>query len=433
MVEFYGFTKWISLLKYKDVGVKTGILFFLIITLFSISSKAKSHEAELGGFIVQLKSEKAFNKLKVNFPKARKLKIRRALFAKVSASSKQVKFIKEIPGVLSVQKNAIVTLDTMTEAKSIFNASQLPTKGLEWGLTSSGANIYPAWHKTTGRKEVIVAVIDTGVDYKHPSLRENIYINEAEANGEPGVDDDGNGYVDDIRGYDFVGKDNDPMDKHSHGTHCAGIIAAMDTGTSMVGASPNVKIMPVQIFSRSGRSSVAAIAEAIDYAVTNGAQILSMSFGGGQANEAIKQSMKNAFEARVLAVVAAGNSRSDNDVSPMFPASYEFENIISVGAHDQKSSPARFSNYGKETVDIFAPGVDILSTVPNKKFALKSGTSMATPFVSGAMALLLSLDPSITPDIAKRRLLRTSLRSDALRGKSLYGSKMDVERLIYDI
>lgn len=245
-----------------------------------------------------------------------------------------------------------------------------PDIAQQWALTKMKAP--EAWDITQGRPEVIVAVIDTGVDYGHLDLQNNIWTNAAELNGD-GVDNDGNGYIDDIRGWDFGGNTNDPMDVYGHGTHVAGIIAATgDNSRGIAGINWRAKIMALKAADNSGTFLDFSIIKAIQYAIAKGAKIINCSFGG----ESRSVEEENAFialkNAGILAVCAAGNGKLvngvdigvDNDITPNYPASYELENIISVAASDENDKFAAFSNYGSTSVDVMAPGVNIYSTVP---------------------------------------------------------------------
>ncbi len=272
-----------------------------------------------------------------------------------------------------------------------------------------------AWAVHTGTDEIIVAVIDSGCYIQHPDLIANIWVNESEMNGEPGVDDDGNGYVDDFWGWDFANNDNSVFDpderdeygylNDNHGTHCAGTIGAQsDNSMGVTGINWNVRIMPLKFIGPGGGYTSDAIL-ALQYAADKGAQIASCSWGGGP----YQQVLKDAIEASgMLVVCAAGNSGDNTDIHPHYPSSYDSANIISVAAMMQNEMPCNYAGwwstcYGERTVDLFAPGGYILSTVPpdppeaepSEAYAFFYGTSMATPHVSGAAALLRSMYPHV--------------------------------------
>jgi subtilisin family serine protease len=261
------------------------------------------------------------------------------------------------------------------------------------GLDDADMDAPEAWDVQTGSRNVVVAVLDTGVDWGHEDLAANIWINPGEINGEDGVDDDGNGYVDDIRGWDFVPKegDNDPVDDNGHGTHVSGTIGAEgDNGIGITGVTWAVSIMPLKTLDKEGTGTVAEEIEAIEYAIANGAKIINASFSGEDYSKLEYDAIKSAQDARILLVAAAGNNGSNNDDTPEYPASYNLNNIIAVAATDHNDRLAHFSNYGALTVDVAAPGVDIYSTKTDNSYSLASGTSMAAPHVSGLAALIWS-------------------------------------------
>lgn len=259
-----------------------------------------------------------------------------------------------------------------------------------------------------GDEEVIVAVVDTGVEYTHPDLKNNIWVNQREKSGSPGVDDDGNGYVDDVYGWDFANNRPNGLDDNRHGTHVAGIIAAEKNNIGIIGIAPKVKIMPVKFLDSRGYGSTEAAIKSIDYAVANGAQIISNSWGGGGRSELLDQAIQRAHAKGIIVVAAAGNESTNNDSSPSYPAGYS--GVISVASTDQSDSLSSFSNYGKNTVLIAAPGSNILSTVTNSGWGTLSGTSMATPQVSGALALALSVNRGVNSSTLKSVMCSSAVK-----------------------
>ncbi|EQC51993.1 S8 family peptidase [Bacteriovorax sp. DB6_IX] len=356
--------------------------------------------------------------------------------------NKSLGFLKSDPNVEYVEKNWIVTLDSTVHTEKETNMDTGFSK--QWGLLNDGrnsggwfsrgkegedVNAVKAWEITKGSNEIVVAVIDTGVDHTHPDLKENMWVNDAEKNGIEGVDDDGNGYVDDIYGYDFANKDGDPMDGHSHGTHCAGNIGASHNGTGVMGVMANVKMMGIKFLTDRGSGETIDAISSIEYAIKNGAHIMSNSWGGGERSEALKEAIVAAKDAGILFVAAAGNSRSDNDARPTYPANYDVENVITVGAMDGKGNRSSFSNYGKTSVHVFAPGSNIYSTTKNGGYQKMSGTSMATPIVSGVLGLLLANEPGITVEDAKRRLIESTVKNTSLTDYAV-GGRVDANALL---
>ena len=291
-----------------------------------------------------------------------------------------------------------------------------PDFGLLWNLENTGQNggtpdadinAPEAWDVQTGSRDVVVAVLDSGVDYNHQDLAANIWSNSGEIPGN-GIDDDGNNYVDDVYGWDWFYDDNDPIDDKGHGTHVAGIIGAVgDNNLGVVGVSPEVSLMSLKFqgdFSGVYMGFASDAAKAIDYAVDNGADIINASFGGMDFSSVMFDALSRANDAGVLFVASAGNQSNDNDVSPRYPTDYDLGNVISVAATDNNDQLVQSSNYGATTVDVAAPGVDILSTVPGNGYELHSGTSTAAPHVAGAAALLLAEDGNLTATELKQTL-----------------------------
>jgi serine protease len=289
-----------------------------------------------------------------------------------------------------------------------------PEFGSLWGLDNVGQtggnddadiDAPEAWDVTTGSSNTVVAVIDTGVDYRHPDLAANIWVNTDEIPGNR-IDDDRNGYVDDVHGYDFVNRDGDPMDDHYHGTHVAGTIGAVgDNEIGIAGVNWHVQIMALKFLDEFGGGYESDAIAALNYAVSNGASISNNSWGGGGESPAFKKALENAAAQGHIFVAAAGNDGWDNDRDAFYPASYDVQNVVAVAATDNFDELAWFSNYGKTSVDLAAPGVAIYSTFPTvvtpamadrgfgPGYGTISGTSMATPHVAGVMALVRSLHP----------------------------------------
>ncbi|MFQ6034655.1 MAG: S8 family serine peptidase [Sedimentisphaerales bacterium] len=304
------------------------------------------------------------------------------------------------PNVEYAELNYIVSIDLT--ADDPFYRSQ-------WSLQTIDAP--QAWDISTGSSQIVVAVVDTGVDYSHRDLQPNMWVNEAELNGINGQDDDRNGYVDDIYGYNFIYNNSDPADDHGHGTHVAGIIAAKgNNALDIAGICWSAKIMALKFLGLRGEGTTADAVLALYYAVENGADIISNSWGSNSESNALKDAIDYAHSRGVILVAAAGN---DNSNSPYYPAGYE--HVISVTATDTGDNKWPLSNYG-DWVDIAAPGADILSlraegtsqgVSHNPSTAVLSGTSMAAPHVTGACALLLSVNPLLPYNELHETLVRT--------------------------
>lgn len=309
----------------------------------------------------------------------------------------------------------------------------LDNTGQTGGLPDADIDAPEAWNIQTGSPSVIVAVIDSGVDYNHVDLASNIWTNPGEIPGN-GIDDDGNGFIDDVRGWDFLNHDNDPMDDLSHGTHCAGTIAAVgNNGTGVVGVNWVAGIMPLKFIAATGYGSTSDAVLAIQYAVRMGAKVMSSSWGGGGYSQSLKNAIDEAGRAGVLFVAAAGNSGTNNDVSPFYPASYDLPYIIAVAATSHDDKLASFSNYGLNSVDLGAPGVSIFSTLPNNGYGFMSGTSMATPHVSGVAALLVAENPGLALADIKAGILNSVDRIPSLAGKTFSEGRLDAYHALTSI
>lgn len=292
---------------------------------------------------------------------------------------------------------------------SILKAKQQSESANLWGLKA--INVEQAWKKSQG-EGVVVAVSDTGI-WNHPDLKENFWQNPGEtgldSNGQNKatnkIDDDGNGYVDDVRGWNFFKNNNNPNDEHYHGTHVAGIIAAADNSQGVIGVAPKSKLMALKFLDASGSGTVEGGALTIIYAADNGAKVVNCSWGGKGRSPTVAAAIEYAQSKNVLVIVATGNDGVDTDKKPHTPSSENVANLLSVGATSTASGHrASFSNYGQITVDLAAPGQSIYSTVNPTAFPSNtkrfyeslSGTSMAAPHVSGVAALMWSLKPNST-------------------------------------
>ncbi len=298
-----------------------------------------------------------------------------------------------------------------------------PSYSKLYGLTKISAP--NAWDTHTGAKNVVVGVIDSGVQYTHPDLASNIWVNPGEIAGN-GIDDDNNGYVDDVYGWNFVSNNNNPLDDNGHGTHVAGTIGAVgNNGTGVVGVTWNTQIAALKFLDSTGGGYTSDAILAINYAKKMGFAILNNSWGGG----GYSSSLKSAIDAyNGLFVAAAGNNGTNNDSSASYPASYTSANIIAVAATTSTDARASYSNYGKTSVDLGAPGDAIYSTYKGSSYATLSGTSMATPHVAGAAALLKSYKTSLTTAQLKAAILNNVDAVTSLNNLTVTGGRLNVAK-----
>lgn len=360
--------------------------------------------------------------------------------------------LKAMPEVEYAEPNFIYKAIRSTPTiKDILHAPADADYGKLWGLNNTGNNepdrngnysnkagvagadvsAEKAWDITKGDKKVVVAIIDTGIDYNHPDLQNNIWTNTDEIPGD-GIDNDGNGYVDDIHGWNAEGAHGNPMDGNGHGTHCAGTIGAEHNDFGVAGVMGNVSMMGIKFLSDSGSGSLADAVTAIDYATKMNVDIMSNSWGGGGYSQALEDAIKAANDKGILFVAAAGNESNNNDTRPSYPATYAVDNVISVASHTAQDELSSFSCYGKRTVHIAAPGSNVLSTTPKNTYSVFSGTSMATPHVSGVLGLLLSQEGRMPVLEVKERMMATSVPVAAYRRTTVSGGRINAYNLLTD-
>ncbi len=299
-----------------------------------------------------------------------------------------------------------------------------------WGLNSTyGIDAPGAWASTLGDSSVVVAVIDTGIDLDHPDLVNNLWTNTDEIPGN-GVDDDNNGFIDDIHGWDFVNNDGNPDDDNNHGTHVAGTIAASANSIGVVGVAPGVQVMGLKFLNSSGSGMTSHALQSLQYAIDNGALISNNSWGGGGFSSAMETLLTQAETVNHLFVAAAGNSSNNIDTSPTYPAAYQNANVISVASIQSDGSRSGFSNYGTTNVDVAAPGSSIRSTISGGGYASFNGTSMASPHVAGIAALMRSLEPNVSTADIKRILIETSTFDSRLETVSDSGGRVNASAAV---
>ncbi len=325
-----------------------------------------------------------------------------------------------------------------------FSSPNDPMFNEQWALNNDGQNggktgahvaALKAWAKTHGSSEVVIAVLDTGVDYTHPDLINNIWIRPDTV---PAYTDANLGTIDDIHGFDAAENTGDPMDDNGHGTHCAGIIGAEgNNDVGIAGINWNVEIMPLKFLGRGGFGSTKDAIEAINYAVDrkkNGVNIrvISASWGSTQKSKALGDAIDAAGKAGILFVAAAGNDATNNDKRPHYPSNYDLPNVLSVAALDRADNLASFSNFGIKTVHIAAPGREIVSTWLDDDYREASGTSMATPYVAGTAALILSSEPDLSVEKLRKRILNSVDKIDSLNGKIESGGRLNAAKALGD-
>ncbi len=366
-----------------------------------------------------------------------------------------------LPGMFTIEAPPAISYDQLAGSLSgvggydymtpdvIVSGSDLipndPLFGQQYGLNNTGQTIGStpgvanadidapaAWDLTTGSSSVVVGVVDSGIDFTHPDLVSNIWTNPGEVPGN-GLDDDGNGFVDDVHGWDFYQNDNNPTDENGHGTHVSGTIGAQgNNGLGVTGVNWDVTVMPLRFLGPGNSGPLSAAVAALNYATMmrkSGVNLkLTNNSWGGPAFQPLADAFAAERDAGILAVVAAGNSGQNIDASPTFPASYTFDNIITVAATDNRDLLASFSNYGATGVDLGA-GVNVLSTVPTfvspTGYAYFSGTSMATPHVTGVAALAWSLAPDASYQDVKAAILDSVDSIPSLAGITATGGRLN--------
>jgi len=350
---------------------------------------------------------------------------------------------RALPEVEYAEANTIIKLQHEGGGKHIHANDELFFK--QWGLFNhgqdggkAGADIsaMQAWATTKGSDQIVVAVLDSGVDYTHPDLAKNIWRRPPIIMAYRDDDLTPEGPVDDIHGFNVLEDTGDPMDDNGHGTHCAGIVGAEGGNeVGITGVNWNVKIMPLKFMDAEGAGTTRDAIEAINYVINRkragvNVRIISASWGFMVKSRALEDVIRKAGEEGILVVAAAGNATSDNDLKPHYPASYELNNVISVAAVNRNDELTTFSNYGVKSVHIAAPGEAIVSTWLQHDFSEKKGTSMATPFVAGVAALILATNPGISIDELRARLLKSVDQIPSLKAKVSTGGRINAAKAV---
>ncbi len=304
----------------------------------------------------------------------------------------------------------------------LLNLGQKDSSGVE-GREGSDIHVQPLWYQGfRGSRKTVVAVIDTGIDWDHPDLKDNLFTNRRESGdaATDKIDNDRNGFVDDVHGWNFVDNSPNSRDDQNHGTHCAGTIGAIGNNRiGVAGVNWEVSLLPLKFLDSKGRGKTSDAVNAINYARRMKAKIMSNSWGGGGFSRSLHEAIAAADRQGILFVAAAGNESNDNDRFESYPASTDVPNVIAVAATDNRDHLAPFSNWGAKGVHVAAPGVRIVSTIRDGKYGIMSGTSMATPHVAGAAALLWTANPEWSVATLKERLISTSQQGVNLRRRVL--------------
>ena len=416
--------------------------YLLLTYLFNFFSHVNAQEISINKDYVD---NQIIVKLKQGLNKNTKSSIMQELNAKIKHKFKT--FDAELWEITNKQEDLKTIINNLqqnpnieyAELNYITKISDIPNDehfGKQWGLRNiqqfggkydADIDIDQAWNVTLGCSSVLVGIIDTGIDYNHEDLHNSVWTNPNEIPNND-IDDDNNGYVDDYYGYDFVNNDGNPMDDHYHGTHCAGVIAAeYNNEIGVSGIAPNARVVALKAFDSQGYSNVALEIEAIEYATLMNINLTNNSWGSSNYS----QTLKNVIEENARPFIAsAGNSSNNNDNIPYYPSGYDLPNVISVAATDKNDNLASFSNYGLSTVDIAAPGVYIYSCKLNNGYVFKDGTSMAAPHVSGVVALMLSMNLSLSPEYIRQTIIQNADYISNLQGKCVANGRLNAYKVL---
>ena len=360
------------------------------------------------------------------------------------------KFPEPVHGVMPVRLRAGMSLRTTmdllagdsriehVELDYVVRVVGMPNDELfprQWALYNPGKKrsdikALEAWGIHARMATIIIAILDTGIDWRHPELERNMWTNPREAPGNS-RDDDGNGFADDVHGWDFAYDTSEPMDRYCHGTLMAGLIGAQrNNGIGIAGLMDRVLLMAVKGLNDAGVGYTSDLIAGIYYAVDNGARIINASWGGGGYQHAMEDALEYARQHDVIFVAASGNDGRDIDRQPFYPASYQASNVVSVGASTDVDSVASFSNYGARSVDLFAPGQEVVSTALNGGYLFASGTSMSAPMVAGCLGMLRSGTPGLSLERCIGMLPGAVEMLPRMAGQCMTGGRLDIYRTL---
>ena len=346
-----------------------------------------------------------------------------------------LKKIRNHPAVLYAEPDYIVGIAGIPDDSRFSELWGMHNTGQTGGVDDADIDAPEAWEISTGTKDVVVGVIDSGVDHSHPDLIDNMWVNPGEIAGD-GIDNDGNGYIDDIHGINAITNSGDPMDDNGHGTHVAGTIGATGNNSEgVVGVNHTTSMVGCKFLSAAGTGSSSDAIKCIDYMVglkNNGVnlRVINNSWGGGGFSQAVHDSITASELADMLFVAAAGNDAVDNDANPHYPSSYDHDSILAIAGTNHTDGMYSDSQWGLTSVDMAAPARNVLSTVPGNGYASFSGTSMATPHVAGAAALALSVNPELTTAELKELLMTTGDDNAATQGLTVTGKRLNAKSVL---
>ncbi len=345
---------------------------------------------------------------------------------KTDSLNEVINELRKNPAVEYAEPNYIVKAASIQPNDPFFNN--------QWGLynqaTGYDINATNGWIKTEGDTTVLIGEFDTGIDYNHPDLSENIWRNWNETPNDS-IDNDGNGYIDDFHGWNFISNNNDPMDDNGHGTHVAGIIGAKgNNGIGVAGVAWNCKLVPLKVLDNNGQGPMSALINAIEYCEKMNIKIINMSLGSVDSSSAEYDALNEAQNYGILIIAAAGNYSENTDYSKFYPADFELPNIISVASINSSGNLSSFSDYGMQSVDIAAPGENIYSSLPNDSYGYMSGTSMAAPFVTGEAALIKSEYKDYTNIDIKNQILNNVRLLSSLNSEVSTGGIIDLGKAL---